>query len=80
MTHVRRPNRRPVPGMTDLVDGGICTLSGKVRYLDARTAGRALTSVASHDPDPERVSRLEVYHCARCADWHVGHRSEGVPR
>lgn len=74
MTHVRRPNRRPIPGLDELVNGGACTSSGKVRYLDARVAGQARDLVARNDPNGQL---LEVYHHAACGDWHIGHR---VPR
>lgn len=71
MTHVRRPNRRPIPGLGELVNGGSCATSGKVRYLDQRTAARARDMVAKHDPDAER---LHVYHHGACGDWHIGHQ------
>lgn len=73
MTHIRRPNRRPIPGLAELVNGGSCSTSGKVRYLDERTAGMARDLVARHDPEP---ARLEVYHHGACGDWHIGHRPE----
>lgn len=73
MTAIRRPNRRPIPGLAELVNGGACPSSRKVRYLDERTARMALEQVGRHDPDPER---LNVYRHDHCGDWHVGHRSE----
>lgn len=78
MTHISKPNRRPIPGLAELVNGGSCRWTGKVRWLDERTAQRALEKIAQHDPDAERAARLEVFQCGRCGDWHVGHR--GVPR
>lgn len=74
MTAIRRPNRRPIPGLADLVNGGACPSSRKVRYLDERTARTALERVARHDPNRDR---LEVYRHGACGDWHVGHRVEG---
>lgn len=71
MTHVSKPNRRPIPGLADLVNGGSCPSSRKIRWLDERTARQALEQIGRHDPDADR---LGVYQCARCGDWHVGHR------
>lgn len=72
MAIVRRPNRRPIPGLADLVNGGACPSSRKVRYLDERTARTALEQIGRDDPDRDR---LDVYHHS-CGDWHVGHRVE----
>ena len=77
MTHVRRPNRRPIPGLDELVNGGVCASTRKIRYLDSRTAQRALAQVATEDPDPERRATLHIYRHDDCGDWHVGH---SVPR
>lgn len=78
MTHIRRPNRRRVPELAELVNGGLCPSSRKVRYLDSRTAAAARRWLVNADPDPARAARLGVYQCERCGDWHVGHRP--VPR
>jgi hypothetical protein len=72
MTHVRRPNRRHVPEFEDLVHGGICEPSGKVRFLDQRTAEFARSRLARRPADPDR-DMLHVYPCGLCRDWHVGH-------
>ena len=72
MTHVRRPNRRHVPELSDLVNGGTCEPSGKVRFLDQRTAELARERLARRPADPDR-HLLHVYWCGRCRDWHVGH-------
>ena len=76
MTHVRRPNRRPIPGLAELVNGGACAASGKVRYLDRRTAETARMMTAHADPDPARAARLHVYLDPWCRDWHIGHTPE----
>lgn len=76
MAHVRRPNRRPIPGLAELVDGGACARTGKVRYLDRRVAETARMMTARADPDPARAARLEVFQCSRCGDFHVGHAPE----
>lgn len=77
VTHVRRPNRRHVPELAELVHGGDCPVSGKARYLDRRTAETARMLTAKRDTDPERAARLHVFHCPPpglgCGDWHVGH-------
>ena len=70
-THVAKPNRRRIPGLAELVNGGNCPHSGKVRYLDQRTATRALEQIAVQDPERDRLS---TYRC-KCGDWHVGHRN-----
>lgn len=70
MTRIRHPNRRPIPGVADLVHG--CPSTGKIRYVDARSAQLARDLVARNDPDGER---LEVYPHAACGDWHIGHRA-----
>lgn len=70
-THVSKPNRRPVKGLDELVNGGACPTTRKVRYLDERTANRARDQIAKHDAEPDR---LAVYQHAACGDWHVGHR------
>lgn len=76
MTHVRRPNRRPIPGLAELVNGGACAASGKVRYLDRRAAETARVMTARADPDQARAARLHVYQHAACGDWHIGHDQE----
>lgn len=68
MTSIRRPNRRHIRGLADLVNG--CPTTGKIRYLDQRTAEQARDQLARHDPD---AARLETYRHASCGDWHVGH-------
>lgn len=77
MTHVRRPNRRHIRGLDELVNGGSCPSTGKVRYFDSRSAWQAREFVARDDPDPARAATLQVYRHEDCGDWHVGHR---VPR
>lgn len=72
MTHVRRPNRRHVPELADLVNGGTCEPTGKVRFLDRRTAEFARERLARRPADPDR-DRLHVFPCGLCRDWHVGH-------
>ena len=72
MTHVRRPNRRPIKGLDELINGGTCRVSGKVRYLDERTAEVARTHLLTRTADPER-HLLRVYACRDCGDHHVGH-------
>lgn len=74
MTHVRRPNRRRVPELVDVVRGDLCPMSGKVRYVDPRAAAAARRWLVRIDPDPARAARLGVYQCERCRDWHLGHR------
>ena len=73
MTHVRRPNRRRVPELAELINGGTCRASGKVRFLDERTAMIARDLTAKRDPDPARAATLGAYVCTACGDWHIGH-------
>lgn len=70
MTHVRHPNRWPQRGLDQLLNGGVCPRSGKLRYFDARSAEQTLGHLARADPDPDA---LHAYHCGGCGDWHVGH-------
>lgn len=70
MTHVRHPNRRPQRGLDQLLNGGLCRGSGKLRYIDERAAQRVRDQMAARDPDPDA---LRVYWCGGCRDWHVGH-------
>lgn len=78
MTTIRRPNRRRIPELGQLINEGQCPSSGKVRYLDGRVAAIARRWLVAIDPDPARAARLGVYQCDRCGDWHVGHAA--VPR
>lgn len=70
MTHVRRPNRRRLPGMVAAVEGSVCLTTGKLRYADRGSADRARAELARRDPSPDA---LEVYRHADCGDWHIGH-------
>ena len=69
MTHVRRPNRRPVsPEVARLIDGETCPTTGKVSYPDEYAAALVLRQQRHNDP---RGDALESY---RCADhYHLGH-------
>ena len=73
MTHIRRPNRRPIPGLDALVNGGSCASSGKVRYLDQRTAEHARRILATRDPDAARLESYRHGGAGGCGDWHIGH-------
>lgn len=79
MTTIRRPNRRRIPELAALVNGGVCAGSGKIRWLSERGAEQAAAIMANHDPDPERAARLVTYRHAVCGDWHVGHRAPQRP-
>jgi hypothetical protein len=70
MIHVRHPNRRPQRGLDQLLNGGLCIRSGKLRYFDERSAEQTREQLAKVDPDPDA---LHVYWCGGCRDWHVGH-------
>jgi hypothetical protein len=74
MTHVRKPNRRPLVVLSSAGAGGddLCPIAGKLRYLDERSARLALTQLGSRNAEPDRV--LATYRCPSCGDWHVGHR------
>lgn len=76
MTHVRRPNRRHVPELAELTVGGTCPASGKVRFIDQRTAETARDRTAKRDSDAARAARLHAYACGVCGDWHIGHDPE----
>jgi hypothetical protein len=72
--HVRRPNRRPIRGLSEMVNE-LCPSTGKRRYVDQRSAARAMAEIADRDPDADR---LNTYRCGPCADWHTGHLPEAV--
>lgn len=72
MTHVRRPNRRPMSDdVSRLLQGETCGATGKVRYPDQHSAGLVMRQQAARDP---RGDALEIYRCrGGCPDWHIGH-------
>lgn len=72
MTTIRRPNRRPIRGLSEMVNE-LCTASGKRRYLDGRSAIRAMAELVAGDPKAET---LNAYRCPACSDFHVGHVPE----
>lgn len=74
MTAVRRPNRRRIPELAQIADGGVCRQTGKLRYFDERTATIAMRQIAKRDPSR---ARLNVFDCDHCGDWHVGHTPKG---
>lgn len=72
MTHVRRPNRRPLPPEAQYqLDGATCAATGKRRYSEVEAA-HVVRQMRPRDPDPDA---LESFACRLgCGDWHVGHR------
>lgn len=72
MTTVRRPNRRRIRGLSEMVNE-LCSSSGKRRYIDRRGAVHAMAEIAVDDPNADR---LVTYRCTACGDFHVGHGQE----
>lgn len=75
MTHVRRPNRRPLsPEIARQISGETCPRTGKIRYPDEVVADHVIRQMRTHD---DRGDALERFRCQRppvgCGDWHVGH-------
>ncbi len=70
MTGIRKPNRRHVAALARFSSGEVCVATGKISFVDDRSAQLALSEIARIDP---RGDQLRTYLCRSCHDFHIGH-------
>jgi hypothetical protein len=71
-SRLHKPNRRPMPEVDELVNGGLCSVSGKLRYRTIEGADQAIAKLRSYGTDPD-ADQLGAYRCKWCRDYHAGH-------